>query len=95
MQYLSPSKVSPTPSQLQRGPSPQFPPRSPPPPTSVANFTPLVRRTPNTTMSQVPTNLNYTIHQSPQRSFAPSNNKLDINLNINVNNDGSITASTG
>ncbi len=68
--------------------------RSPPAPGAVTNMASFARRQPSPSVTSVPTNLNYTINRS-QGSMAPSNNKLDINLNINVNNDGSISASTG
>jgi hypothetical protein len=68
-----------------------------PPQISVQNV-PLIKKQHTSSMNQFPTNLNYSINtspQTPQAHLVPSNNKLDINLNINVNNDGSIVASTG
>lgn len=94
MQSTSPRNLSPTPPYPQRGSSVQVPPRSPLA-TSMSNFGQLGRRAASPSINHVPTNLNYTINRSPPTSLAPTNNKLDINLNINVNNDGTISTSTG
>lgn len=65
---------------------------SPPPPGAVTSNAALIRRP--SPGGYTPTNLSYNVNR-PLQSLSSSPNKLDINLNINVNNDGTISASTG